>query len=230
MMNQLRICDAVNWQIQLSGIDTVGAATVKNCVARYTRYSSGEGLGQKIQYYFNRMCNAVKSVFGQSDWQKAERAITNHVYSYVPEICRDFVKNRTEGIVHNLAGRSLRLLVVQNNNKLAVPNYVKSVVEGQLLVAKFVVAQVALRTFQQTLFVGLNFMNSFYHTQHYTHWNFRGTPMNARGVPMNARGTPMNANHTSTPFGTQHSVLVPMITRAVVEHFIPQSRLLLTAR
>lgn len=215
-MNQLRICDAVNWQVQLSGIDTVGAATVKNCVARYTRYSNGEGLSQKIQYYIHRICNAVKSVFGKSDWQLAEKAIANHVYSYVPTLCRDFVKNKTQGIVYHIAGRTLRLLVVQNNNKIVVPNYIKSVVEGQILMTKFVVAQVALKTFQQSLFVGLNFMNAFYHTQHYAQWNFRGTPM--------------NANRTSTQFSAQYNALVPIITRAAAEHFFPQSRLLLTEK
>lgn len=224
MIDKLEICDAVNWQIQLSGIDPVGASTVKNCVARYTRYSNGENLSQKIQYYFNRMCNAIKSVFGQSDWQLAERAIVQHVYAYVPEICRDFVKNRTQGIVHHLAGRSLRLLVVQNNNKLAVPNYVKSIVEGQLLVAKLVLTQVALKTFQKSCFLALNFMNAFYHTQHYAQWSFRATPINIGGFQINENRT---STYTLIQFGGQPNTLVPMITRALTELRFSQNRLLL---
>src|SRR5436853_4583643 len=103
MMNTLKTCDAVNWQIQLSGMQGQSAKIVKTCVGRYT---CGKGLSEKAQYLFYRAYNAVKLLFGQrTDWQQAEKEIERHIYSYVPSPCRRIVKRTTHDQVHFVAGK-----------------------------------------------------------------------------------------------------------------------------
>lgn len=158
-MNALKICDAVDWQMQLSVMKSEDALVVKTCVARYT---CKEGINEKVKYLFHRVCNAIKSVFGQSDWQKAERVISNHIYSYVPSFCRELVKDKSQAQVHYVAGKTLKFLVWENKYELEVPSYAKTLIEGQLKLVNLAVSQLALNVLQRanlfglSLFVSLN--------------------------------------------------------------------------
>lgn len=161
-MNALKLCDAVNWQIQLSGMKSEDAQVIKTCIARYT---CKEGIGEKIKYLFNRVCNAVKGVFGQSDWQRAEKVIANHVYSYIPFFCREFIKNKTQAQVHYLAEKSLQFLVWENKQNLELPQYAKTFTEGQLKLVNRAVSKVALDLFQRANLFGLAMLASFSNKQ-----------------------------------------------------------------
>jgi hypothetical protein len=133
-MTTLKLCEAVNWQIQLAGMQGESAKIVKTCVGRYT---CGKGVSEKVQYLLYRACNAVKRLLGQqSDWQQAEKQIVKHVYSYIPSPCRGIVKRTTENQVHFVAGKTLQFLVWENERKLQMPEMTKTLLEGQMGVIK----------------------------------------------------------------------------------------------
>ena len=174
-MNTLKLCDAVDWQIKLMGIRPQEANVIKTCIARYTSHGRGDGFSDKVKSLIYRLCDAIKGLFGHSDWQRAEQALAKHVYSYIPTFCRNFVKHKTHAQVHHLAGRALQFLIWENKQKLFVPAPIKSMVEGQLLAAKYAVSQAALKLFMQTLLFGLNMRGGL---RQETQRSFHATPMN----------------------------------------------------
>jgi|GEM_PF-3895578 len=138
-MNTLKLCDAIDWQLQLAGVKGEDAEIVKKCVARYTH---GEGIKEELCYLFYRICNAAKRLFGQpSDWQLAQKALENHAFSYIPFPCRGFAKQRLQAEVHFLAGKVLQFLVWENEKKLGVPEFAKAWIEYRINAVKNVVAQ-----------------------------------------------------------------------------------------
>lgn len=54
------------------GLDQKGQAQVEKTVAGY---SSPNTLGEKVSYAAYRVFNAVKSLFGQSDWQVSKKIL-----------------------------------------------------------------------------------------------------------------------------------------------------------
>jgi hypothetical protein len=122
-------------------------------------------MSEKVKYLFNRVCNAIKSVFGQSDWQRAERAVAHHIYSYVPSFCRELVKDKTQAQVHYVAGKSLQFLVWENKHDLEVPSYAKALIEGQLKLVNLAVSKLALNIFQGANLFGLSLLASLSKTK-----------------------------------------------------------------
>ncbi len=146
-MNTLKLCDAVDWQISLSGMGARDAETVKTCVARYTR---GEGVCDGLKYVFHRVCNAVKYILGEkTDWQKAEDVIESHIFSFVPAPFRFFSEQVLHDQVHFVAGKTLGFLVWENEKKLNVPPGVKKFVESKLEDIKGLVSETAQFLFQR---------------------------------------------------------------------------------
>jgi len=53
-------------------VKTTALSTIEKCVKGY---STREGFGGKLAGLFYRIWNAIKAIFGQSDWQKARKAV-----------------------------------------------------------------------------------------------------------------------------------------------------------
>jgi len=161
-MNSLDVCDAVNWQLKLSGVSVKEAKAIKTCVSRYTHLTERDGIKEKIKSFIHRICNAVRcalgsSKLGLSDWEKAERVIAKNIYSYVPPAYRSLVENKTRAQVHQFAGKVLNFLIWENEKQLYVPSFIKSHVEAQMnilpmrwMVAKMTFSTKLIRLLQQT--------------------------------------------------------------------------------
>lgn len=166
MMNNTSnvVCDAVNWQIGLLNFDKQDAKILKTCVSNYTQIDAEDRMSTRIKHFVNQICNSIKSFFGQSDWQKAERAVAKHIYSYVPTYCRTFVMKNTQPYVQNLAGRSIKFLVWQNQNKLHIPEYAKILVSSQLQSLQLRAGFVGLHLFSHCFKQGMNATNFLHRT------------------------------------------------------------------
>lgn len=129
-MNALKLYDAVNWQIQLMGINEQESKLIKTCI---TRYTPRKAFSDRLTYLFYQACNFVKKALGKpSDWQLAEKAIEKHIYSYVPSPYRQFAKKMTHNQVHFVANKTLQFLVWENERAFSIPKPIKTLVEDQL--------------------------------------------------------------------------------------------------
>ncbi len=161
-MGALTSCDAVNWQIKLVGIKDQDAKIIQTCVGSYTQ---GEGVSEKLTYLYRRLCNAVKCLFGKkSEWQLAEEVIEKHMFSYIPSPCRELVKSKTHTQVHFVAGKTLSFLIWENEKKLAIPNFVKTLVESQIKVAQCAIHQFISQRFSayDAVMIGLATADKLY--------------------------------------------------------------------
>jgi hypothetical protein len=149
-MNNLKVCDAVNWQIKLVGMKPKDGQIVKKCVARYT---PGEGVSGKLKSLYYRVCDAVKNLLGKkTDWQLAEDAIERHIFSYAPSFCRPFAERNLTNHIHYVAGMALKFLVWENKNDVEIPESAKNLIQDAVKAGKAgakVAAEVLLKRLNQ---------------------------------------------------------------------------------
>lgn len=105
---------------QAHGVITKALGDVERCVKGY---SNREGFFGKLGGLFYRIWNAVKAVFGQSDWQKGRRALTTLVQEGLPAAAKArgiedrmvvVIKSMVEGPVKKDADIILRAFIKVN--------------------------------------------------------------------------------------------------------------------
>lgn len=81
-MSQVYLCPAAERVIQGLHLNEGEQLVVRSAVLRYIK---PEGFGERLKWVVFRAWQAVKSIFGQSEWQKAEKVIKNKVAYLVGE-------------------------------------------------------------------------------------------------------------------------------------------------
>lgn len=97
------------------------ADAVRNCVCKYSKPHTLVGMPKWIVY---RIWNAIKSIFGQSDWQKTQQLVYERILAFTASIPTDFQfeKARTlfeetmQKISFKIAGNLLSVCLLANNS------------------------------------------------------------------------------------------------------------------
>lgn len=111
-MSRLQIHNQVQLIINELNLDSQAENKVKKCVAGY---SIPDSFLRKICWVAYRIFNAIKSIFGQSDWQKARKALVN------ASISPDGEYKYPKHIEEQAASLTLKMLVELNENALKFP-------------------------------------------------------------------------------------------------------------
>lgn len=97
-----RLSGAAEAQIQAMHLNANDAETIRSCIQKYT---TPESFCEKLNWFVYRVTQAIKSIFGRSDWQMADKTIQMHFKGRCGAL---FVEKRTTLGMQPPLGLSLR--------------------------------------------------------------------------------------------------------------------------
>lgn len=99
-------------------IGITNEATLDKCVGRYSKCTGFWDFLEKLSY---RICNAVKAIFGCSDWQKAEKLLTHSLITHLKGLSHPLKEGNTlDKTARAWAKAFLEQLIASNERETAL--------------------------------------------------------------------------------------------------------------